>query len=47
VSYTSHALTLEDYMPAAFAREQGALHALQQHACALAACLLLCWELLR
>ena len=47
VSYTAHALTLEDYMPAAFARDQGALHALKQHACALGACLLLCWELIR
>ena len=47
VSYTAHALTLEDYMPAAFARDGGALRALQQHAGALGACLLLCWELIR
>ena len=47
VSYTAHALTLEDYMPLALSRDLSGPQALQQHASALGATLLLCWELIR
>ena len=47
MSYTAHALTLEDYMPLALSRDLGGPQALKQHASALGATLLLCWELIR
>ena len=47
VSYTAHALTLEDYMPLALSRDLSGPQALKQHASALGATLLLCWELIR
>ena len=47
MSYTAHALTLEGYMPLALSRDLGGPQALKQHASALGATLLLCWELIR
>ena len=47
MSYTAHALTLEDYMPLALSRDLSGPQALKQHASALGATLLLCWELIR
>ena len=47
VSYTAHALTLEDYMPLALSRDLSGPQALKQHASPLGSTLLLCWELIR